>query len=226
MTFLQKSYGEYSKVEKPVVLTMTYEGPDDEEELKIVPIENNNINVNIVSNSNSDSSDEDFESNEENFLDEDINDQVKASPETTINAKVVRVMKKLQASYNDDANKIIKEATQDKAVENLNFLVDLSMVITDIMSAPEEPATFNEAWNHFNANSREKWQEAIHNEFANMNKQQVWCRTSKSLMPPNWPCVKNKWVFKIKRNSLYWAVLLHVGTVKYLALIFLRIILQ
>ena len=47
-------------------------------------------------------------------------------------------MKKLQASYNDDANKIVKEATQDKAIENLNFLVDLAMVTTDTMPAPED----------------------------------------------------------------------------------------
>ena len=59
------------------------------------------------------------------------------------------------------------------------------MVTTDTMSAPEEPATFNKAWNHPNANSQEKWQEAIHKEFADMNKQQVWCKTSKTLMPPN-----------------------------------------
>ena len=62
-------------------------------------------------------------------------------------------MKKLQASYNDDSNTIIKEATQDEAIENLNFLVDLAMMTTDTMPAPEEPATFNEAWNHPNANS-------------------------------------------------------------------------
>ena len=31
MTFLQKSYSEYTKIEKPVVLTTSYEGLDDEE---------------------------------------------------------------------------------------------------------------------------------------------------------------------------------------------------
>ena len=82
-------------------------------------------------------------------------------------------MRKLQASYIDDTNKVIKEATQDKAIENLKFLVDLAVVTTDTMPAPEEPATFNEAWNHPNANSQEKWQEAICKEFADLNKQQV-----------------------------------------------------
>ena len=66
-------------------------------------------------------------------------------------------MKRLQASYNDDANKIIKEATQDKAIKNLNFLIHLVMVITDTMPVPEKPTTFAEAWNHPNANSHAKW---------------------------------------------------------------------
>ena len=47
-------------------------------------------------------------------------------------------MKKLQALYNDDTNKIIKEATQVKVSENLNFLIDLAMVTTLTMPVPEE----------------------------------------------------------------------------------------
>ena len=70
-------------------MTTSYEGSDDEEELETVPVENNNNNVHVVNDSDSDSSDEDFESNKENFFDEDIDDQVKASPKTTVNAKVV-----------------------------------------------------------------------------------------------------------------------------------------
>ena len=50
--------------------------------------------INIISNSDSDLSDND----EEIFFYEGINDQVIASPKTTTNAKVIRAMKKLQAS--------------------------------------------------------------------------------------------------------------------------------
>ena len=109
MTFLQKSYGEYTKVDKPAVVTTSYEGWDDEEEeLKTVPVVVNNNNVNIVSDSDTNSSEEDFENNDDNFFDEDIDDQVKVTPKTAINSKVVQAMKMLQALYNDDANKIIK----------------------------------------------------------------------------------------------------------------------
>ena len=38
MTFLQKSYSEYTKVEKPVVVTTSYEGSNNEEELEIVSV--------------------------------------------------------------------------------------------------------------------------------------------------------------------------------------------
>ena len=99
--------------------------------------------------------------NKENFFDEDIDDKVIASPKSTINAKVIQAMKKLQALYNDNANKIIKDATQVKVSENSNFLIDLAMVTTKTMPVPEEPASFNEAWNHPKATSCEKWQEAI-----------------------------------------------------------------
>ena len=82
-------------------------------------------------------------------------------------------------------NKIMKEAMQVKFSKNLNFLIGLAMVTTNTMLVPEESVSFNEAWNHPSATSWEKWQEAICKEFANMNKQQVWHKTSKTLMPPN-----------------------------------------
>ena len=108
VTFLQKSQGEYTKVDKPLVVNTSYEGLDKEEELKRVPVVVNNNNVNIVSDSDTNSSEEDFENNDDNFFDEDIDDQVKVTPKTAINSKVVQAMKMLQALYNDDANKIIK----------------------------------------------------------------------------------------------------------------------
>ena len=117
MTFLQKPYSEYTKVNKPVVVMMSYEGSDDEEqELKTVPVIINNNNVNVVSDSDSDSSKKDFKNDGNKFFDEDINDQVKTTPQTTINAKVVWPMKKLQALYNIDAKKLSNN--QQKEVQS------------------------------------------------------------------------------------------------------------
>ena len=151
MTFLQKSYGEYTKVEKPAIMTTSYEGSDEEEDHEMVPVIINNSNINVVSNLDSNSSEEDFENNKDKLFDEDINDPVKVSPQTTVNTKVVWAMKKLKALYNEDANKIIKEATPDKiAIKNLNFLIHLAMVTLDTKPVPEEPTTFAKAWNHPN----------------------------------------------------------------------------
>ena len=147
VTFLQTTYGEYTKVEKSVVITTSNEGSDREEELKTDPLVINNNNVNVVNDSQSDSSKEDFKNNSNNFFDDYINDQVKASPQTTVHAKVVQAMKK-QASYNDDANKIIKQATHQKsAIKNLNFLIESCTWRTQELQWSLEPSQhelFNE----------------------------------------------------------------------------------
>ena len=83
-------------------------------------------------------------------------------------------MKKLQALYNNNAKKIMEQATQERsAIENLIFFINLAIVITDTKPIPEEPKTFTEAWNYPNESSCMKWWEAIKKKFANMNKQQV-----------------------------------------------------
>ena len=98
LTFLQKLYGEYSKIVKSVLVTMSCEGSDDEEELKKVPIISNDNDNSLNSASNSETN---FENNNKNVFDEDIDEEVEATPKTTINAKVVQAMKKLEASYDD-----------------------------------------------------------------------------------------------------------------------------
>ena len=118
MTFNQKSYGGDSKVEKPVVVTMSYNGSDDEEELQMVPAINNN-NKNNNNNYNAVSDSESNNKSKENHFDEDINEEIKADLKTTINIKVVHAMKKLQALYDDDANKIVKEAAQEEVLAKI-----------------------------------------------------------------------------------------------------------
>ena len=134
---------------------MSYEGLDDDGEFEIVPIVNNN-DANIVSYSDSD---DDIKNNNDNFFDEYIDDKVEVTSHTTINAKVVCAIKKLQALCNDDANKIVEQATKEKIViENLNLLIDLTMVTNKIKPVPKEPQIFNKASDHPNENSHKKWQ--------------------------------------------------------------------
>ena len=75
MIFVQKSYGTYTKVEKPGIFPTSYEGLDDEEDFETLPIIINNLNE--VSNSKSDSNKEDFENNKENIFGDAIHDQLR-----------------------------------------------------------------------------------------------------------------------------------------------------
>ena len=54
-----------------------------------IPVVINNNNVNVFSNADSDSSEDDFKNDDGNFFDEDIDNQVKATTQTTIDAKVL-----------------------------------------------------------------------------------------------------------------------------------------
>ena len=56
VTFLHKSYGEWSKVEKPVMVPKSYEGPDNHDEVKMVSgnNQNNHLYYYVVNNSKSD----------------------------------------------------------------------------------------------------------------------------------------------------------------------------
>ena len=102
MTFLQQSSGDCSMVEKTVLVTTSYEGCNDEEELKMAPVVNQNNSKNIVSDSSSESNEEDAG---ENIFDDNIDAQVTATPKTTINAKVVHAIRTVRASSKGNTKK-------------------------------------------------------------------------------------------------------------------------
>ena len=64
-------------------------------------------------------------------------------------------MKKLQALYNDDANKIVKQAMREKStIKNSNSLMTLFMVTNNTKPLPHEPQAFNKTWDHSNKDSQ------------------------------------------------------------------------
>ena len=63
--------------------------------------EDNDSNYDVVSNLES------KEEEKENLFEDQIDDEIHMTPKTTLNSKVVRAMKNLQASYNEDANMIV-----------------------------------------------------------------------------------------------------------------------
>ena len=74
-----------------------------------------------------------------------------------------------------------------------------------------EPRNFTEAYHHEDPVQRDKWRAAIKKEFGDMNRRGVWRNFKRADMPANKRCVKNKWVFKIKRNGVFRARLVACG---------------
>ena len=89
------------------------------------------------------------------------------------------------------------------------------MVSSNIEPILEKAQTFGKAWNYPNKESHRKWCEETCKEFTNMNKEKVWQKTVKSLMPPNHWCITNMWGFKIKHDGVYWVHLVACGTARY-----------
>jgi hypothetical protein len=57
-----------------------------------------------------------------------------------------------------------------------------------------------------------KWREAISKEFDEMKEKGVYETVLKSELPNGCSCVKNKWVFEVKRNGIFLA---HLVACKY-----------
>ena len=237
VTFLRESHNDWVEEKEPAttieieeddsdkvpVMTQapmsTEERDDNEGEMPL---------LNYVTDSDSEDESKNDESDEE----------VIASPTTTVNHKVIREMRKLSTSYNPEANEIAQEqgrrltrssvnsdteSGRDSVVtevdhtimnEVANLLIDVAKVANDVDDKTTqyvEPKTFQEAWNHPDPVQRAKWREAIRKEFHDMLKRKVWRRVKKSSIPANRRCVKSKWVFKIKRNGVFRARLVACG---------------
>jgi hypothetical protein len=223
VTFLRESHNDWVAEEEPTLVleienevdapvatanpVSTINDADDDEDGDIPPL------VNYVTDSEDESDDE---------------QEVVASPVTTVNQEVFREMRKLSTSYNPDANVIAQqgrvtrssvntdnESGRDSTVTELaNLLIDVATVagkVKDVVPQYIEPKTFKEAWNHPDPMQRVKWREAIRKEFRDMVKRKVWRRVKKSSIPSNRRCVKSKWVFKIKRNGVFRARLVACG---------------
>jgi hypothetical protein len=74
-----------------------------------------------------------------------------------------------------------------------------------------EPTNFNEAYNYLEPDSRVKWRVAICKEFEDMKNKGEWGVIPKKNISEGRRCVKTKWVFKIKRNGIFRAILVVCG---------------
>ena len=66
---------------------------------------------------------------------------------------------------------------------NLDDWAQESCFMSALTSDPEEPRTFNEAWNHQEPKIRNLWREAIEKELNNMEFMKVWTEKQKDENP-------------------------------------------
>ena len=223
VVFLRKSLRECSLgndvSEKQQVQLPTTIEDDDSDDVPIPPLARMISDDESTGNTEENEMGEDFETPSENVDDDEL--EVVPSPVTTVNHKVINAMKKLSASYNPEADKVIDRITRGNTnietgrdttvVETANFLMDIGMIAKENHNDPEEPTSFQEAYNHPDPVQRKKWREAIKKELRDMIKRGVWRQIKRRDVPYNRRCVKNKWVFKIKRNGIFRARLVACG---------------
>jgi hypothetical protein len=123
-------------------------------------------------------------------------------------AKVYRNLRQLESSFNPEASRIVERIEQGREIllDHAHFAFFGGGVVEQ-----KEPATFDEAWNHDDPRSREKWREAINKEFEEMKKKEVWEIMKKEDIPQDRNTIKCKWIFKIKRNGVFRARLVACG---------------
>ena len=79
------------------------------------------------------------------------------------------------------------------------------------MSDPDEPQSFQEDWWDPDLIAREKWQEAIHQEFKKMLDMGVWRHVNRKDCPQDQKLVGCRWAFKVKQNGVFCARLVAKG---------------
>ena len=171
VVFLRQSFGQYvskdKSAESRVIENQNTIAEDDDEEA-------------IPSLLRYVSDDESETESDENEMDGDIHeDEVVPTRQTTVNTKVLRAMKKLSTSYNEDADKVIEQLSRNTNTEAgrvngeneiSNFLMDIAMIAKGLPDISDEPKSFQEAYNHPDPIKRRKWREAIRKEFRDMIK--------------------------------------------------------
>jgi hypothetical protein len=75
----------------------------------------------------------------------------------------------------------------------------------------EEPRHYDDAWNNPDPAQQTKWRKAISKEFRDMETRKVWKIIKRSKIPEGRRCVKNRWVWKIKRDGTFRARLVACG---------------
>jgi hypothetical protein len=122
-------------------------------------------------------------------------------------AKVYKNLRQLGSSFNLEAAEIVEKVEQGREI----LLNHANFAFFGVGTVEKESTTFEDAWNHDDPRSQEKWYESINKEFEEIEKKQVWEVMKKEDIPQNRRTIQCKWIFKIKRNWDFRARLVACG---------------
>ena len=120
--------------------------------------------------------------------------------------KALKETSKLKSWFNPDPLKFVE--LQNPGRELVEERADFAFSMVDLVKDPE---SFEDAFNHPEIDKKMKWRHAISKEFEEMKSKGVWEKFKKSEIPNGRNCIKNKWIFKIKRNGIFRARLVACG---------------
>jgi hypothetical protein len=78
-------------------------------------------------------------------------------------------------------------------------------------SFTKEPSSFEEVINCESKDDQKAWKEAMKKELHEMTKRGAWEIIDEKDVPNGQHCIKNKWIFKVKRNGVFRARLVACG---------------
>ena len=105
---------------------------------------------------------------------------------------------KLKSWFNPNPTRFLE--SEDSGRE---LIVDRADAALNLIEKSQEPERFEEAYYHSNPEDRIKWRDAISKELQEMKEKGVYEKNCKSELPNGRTCIKNKWVFKIKSNGIF-----------------------
>jgi len=98
----------------------------------------------------------------------------------------------------------MQNSGREMIVETAHFAYNMVDIVKD-------PESFDEAYNHPEANKKVMWRRAILKEFEEMKAKGLWETFQKLEILNGRNCINSKWVFKTKRNGIFRARLVACG---------------
>jgi hypothetical protein len=140
---------------------------------------------------------DDSDDEEEVQKDTQVNDEVEGVNKRKLD-KAKREASKVKSRFNPDPKQFVENNQPGR-----ELILDRANLALNLTGKPKEPDSIDEAYNIPNLEKRAKWWEAIQRELKEMEDKGVYKKIEKSELPSNCVCVKNKWIFKIKRNGIF-----------------------